>query len=584
MSSERGVQLTQAGGADPMASIYVLGPMSVQMPGRAAFTPRSKKACALLALLALAPRGQRTRVWLRDKLWSSSDEKKSSTNLRQTVFELKRDLGEWAAQILVIDRHTIGLDLDATWIDIRAIQSRPEIFQQLDYSEETQLLEGLDVADEEFEDWLQMERQIWLDRAIELAKNPRPQTAKIDVERDVSLPTTLAASREKPQFSLGFLPSILQGCNKDTQHLADIVLEGVATNLREFAPIKVLDFRDDMMTSEILLNACETEYFVRVRILHLRDTVSVSFFLYRTKNMGLEWSQSIQAPSNEFSLGADDLISGFIAQTVDRLAKSLFTPGPQHPQDHTDVNSVSFTALNMMFQLDSEAIGNTENLLNRAQADAPNSIYPALQAYLLTFKLGENLGDVNGSDIERVRRRVTDAVGTSPFNSLSLACLGHAIGYIFGETLVAAELLNKAIELNPNQAFVWDHYALHKLYIGDTEAAYEAARRAVHFGAYSPIRYSYDTTLCMTAMMSGRLEQAIVSGKSALGKQPRFAAAMRYLTASYGLKGRLDEAQNVFESLLAVDPDFENSQVRKQRFRIANPETERVVLNAFREL
>jgi tetratricopeptide (TPR) repeat protein len=568
-----------SGSTGKEVQIYVLGPMSVIVKGGLDHTPRSRKACALLALLAMAPRGQRTRVWLRDKLWSCSDEKKSSTSLRQIVFELKRDLGDWASQILIIDRQTIGLDLNSVWVDVREIERNPNLFHDLKHTAETQLLEGLDVADEEFEEWLQMERQIWFDRATELAEQSR-------ITPSVAVPTPVKPLRDtrweqNPVLSLGFLPSIQQGCNEQSQHLADYILEGVANNLRELAPIKIFDFRDAMMGSDFLLNACETEYYARVRILQLRDTISITFFLYQTNSMSLEWSQSIQAPVNEFEMDEQGLVSSFISQTVDRLAKSLFAVAVTPPFELGNVNSVSFTALNMMFQLDDSALENSETLLRTAHETSANPIYPALQSYLLSFKVGENLGDFDQSTVNDVRKQVASMVGANPFNSLALACLGHVIGYVLKDHVVAAELFNRAIQLNPNQAFVWDHYALHKLYTGDCQAAYAASRRAVRLGGYSPIRFSYDTTLCMTSMMSGHLEQAVLSGKSALGKQPRFTAAMRYLAASYGLLDRIEDARGVYRSLLAIDPDFELEDVRKERFRISDQDVEQRVLSAF---
>ncbi|GAB4520825.1 MAG: SARP family transcriptional regulator [Roseibium sp.] len=559
--------------------IHVLGPMSVIFRNGDIRTPRSRKACALLALLALAPRGERTRVWLRDKLWSSSDEHKSSTCLRQTVFELKRDLGDLASRVLVINRQTIGLDLNTVWIDVREIQRDPRLLAQLDHTPETQVLEGMDIADEEFEDWLQMERQTWIDRLEKLQQHAGPIPHSVD-----PVPAPVAETlvmEEKPIFSLGFLPSIQQGCNENTLHLADSILEGVANNLQEFAPLKIYDFRDMMMGSDCLMNACETEYYIRIRVLQLRDTITLTFFLYQTSSMRLDWSQSIQAPAAEVETNANGLVSSFVSQMVDRLAKSLFSESTSAPLAFDNINSVSFTALNMMFQLDDNALQNTEKLLQTANNASASPIYPALQSYLLSFKVGENLGEFDDRTVDEVRRHINAIVSANPFNSLVLACLGHVVGYVFKDHLAASELFNRALQINPNQAFVWDHYALHKLYIGECEAAYAASRRAVQLGGYSPIRFSYDTTLCMTSMLSGHLEQAVVAGKSALGKQPRFTAAMRYLTASYSLLGRVDNARGVFETLLKVDPDFELPEVRKNRFRISDPDVENRVLTAF---
>ncbi len=571
-------------GPERIARIYVLGTMSVVANGDVPVTPRGKKARALLALLAMAPRGQRTRVWLRDKLWSMSDEKKSSTNLRQTVFELRRDLGKCASQALVIDRTTIGINLARVWVDAREIAERPELFRALALSPDTQLLEGLDVGDEEFEDWLQMERQIWYDKALGFAKaaphapaaRPKPAVPR-EPERSV-------IHEALPAFSLGYLPNIQHGCDAMTRHLADNILEGIAKNLRELEPIAIFDFRDTTMQSDSLRNACEAEYYVRIRTLQLRDTISITFFLYRAVNMGLEWSQSIQAPLRDVVDNNGGLISGFISQNVDRLAQSLFLGSRSTPRGMECTNSVGFAALNMMFRLDDQALANSSALLESANRERPNSIYPALQAYLLSFKVGENLGTVQHGETSLVRKLITSTVGEGPFNSMSLACLGHVIGYVFNDHVVAAELLERALRLNPDQAFVWDHYALHKLYIGDRDAAFAAAKRAVQLGAYSPIRFSYDTTLCMAATLNGNFETAVIAGRSALGKQPRFAAALRYLTASYGHLGRMDDARETCKRLLQIDPDFEHPEIRRQRFRIVNAEAQDFVLSGIPQL
>lgn len=569
---------------EKIARIYVLGTMSVFANGDTSVTPRGKKARALLALLAMAPRGQRTRVWLRDKLWSMSDERKSSTNLRQTVFELRRDLGQCASQALIIDRTTLGINLSCVWVDVREIAERPDLFRELGLSPDTQLLEGLDVGDEEFEDWLQMERQIWSDKATSFATaapqmpapRPRPAVAR-EPERSV-------IQEPLPAFSLGYLPNIQHGCDPNTQHLADYILEGIAKNLRELEPIAIFDFRDTTMQSDSLRNACEAEYYVRIRTLQLRDMISITFFLYRAVNMGLEWSQSIQSSLGDVLDNNGGLISGFISQNVDRLVQSLFAGSRMAPRGLESSNSVGFAALNMMFRLDDAALANSSSLLENANRERPNSIYPALQSYLLSFKVGENLGKVEQGETALVRKLITSTVGEAPFNSMSLACLGHVMGYVFKDHVVAAELLELALRLNPDQAFVWDHYALHKLYIGDRDAAFAASKRAVQLGAYSPLRFSYDTTLCMAATLSGNFETAVIAGRSALGKQPRFAAALRYLTASYGHLGRIEEARETCERLLQIDPDFEHPEVRRQRFRIVNAEAEDFVLSGIPQL
>ncbi|WP_425091128.1 tetratricopeptide repeat protein [Tropicimonas sp. S265A] len=556
--------------------------MGLFSPTERNLTPRGKKAQGLLALLALAPRGTRTRVWLRDKLWSESDEKKSSSSLRQTVFELRKDLGEYADDVLDINRLSIGLRLDRVWIDFHAVSEDPAVFAALDLNDETDLLEGMDVADEEFEDWLQLERQAWYDKAAAFDEAPAATPAAVS---SILLPTAATEGAEVvPQVSsIGFLPNIQQGCDAQTSYLADYVLEGVARNLREFEPVAVFDFRDPALHSDHVSGAFETEYYTRVRTLQVRDSLTLSFFLYRSSRMALEWSQSVQASVAEIT-ETGMLLEGFIAQNVDRVAKSIFEDRLRISDGGQDEGApqVGYTALNLMFKLDENALTHSEDILRDGEAAGDSSIYPALRAYLATFKLGENMGGLNRSDLEDARIMADMAVGENPFNSISLACVAHVFGYLFHEHDLAGNLLEQALNLNPSQPFVWDHYALHKLYTGEFEAAYAAAERGATLGAFSPISYSYDTTLAMAATMVGDNRRAIMAGQRALRKQPRFAAAMRYLTLNYAQLGREMEAEAMLHRVLEVDPTFSDQEVQKERFRFAHKEHEQSVISTLR--
>ena len=556
--------------------LHVLGSFALIGPNQERLTPRGQKAQALLALLALAPRGERTRVWLRDRLWSSSDTAKSATNLRQTVFEIKRDLGDLVDQVLVIGNKSIGLRLDALWIDIMALNQDPTIFRKLSLSVETQLLEGMDVADEEFEDWLRTERSLWDDKKEKYAQMPAPLPAS--PPPPAAIETIAGSSAFSPaNYSIGYLPSIQHGCDEGTTHLADYILEGTARNLREFEQVNIFDFRDAGLPSDQLIGAVEVEFYVRIRTLQVGDAITFTLFLYRAPQMILEWSQSVQASRADVFEEDLTLLSGFISQNVDRLIRSLFDrPAVQRTPDENS-QQIAFTALNQMFRLDDNAMQNAQELLDHAQTQLPNSIFPALKCYLYSFKLGENVGALSPDEEEETRAVVEQVLRSNPFNSIALAALGHVVGYGFGDHAAASDLMERAVKLNPSQAFVWDHYALHKLYTGDPQAAQKAAKRAALLGSYSPLKFSFDTTLCMASMMNGDLGHAVLAGRAALAKQPRFSAALRYLTASYGLQDRTEDARATYVRLLKEDPDAADPGVMKQRFRLLHKETEQHV-------
>ena len=129
--------------------MFLFGPFTVQGPDGADLTPKSRKSRAILAMLAVAPRGSRSRVWLRDKLWSDRGEDQASASLRQALLDIRSALGDRAAVVLTADKHTVSLDLAAIRVDaLEAAQGSVAVGQTENF------LEGIDVRDPEFEDWL----------------------------------------------------------------------------------------------------------------------------------------------------------------------------------------------------------------------------------------------------------------------------------------------------------------------------------------------------------------------------------------------------------------------------------------------
>jgi len=152
--------------AEQMAcGFFLLGPFAILDKQGNVITPKAQKTCAMLAMLILSPRATRTRVWLRDKLWSDRGEEQGAASLRQALLDARRSLGPLGPEIILADKKTISLDLSKINIDTEHLMlSASESGIEQDALEKAlteDLLEGMDIRDPEFEDWLTLERQVW---------------------------------------------------------------------------------------------------------------------------------------------------------------------------------------------------------------------------------------------------------------------------------------------------------------------------------------------------------------------------------------------------------------------------------------
>lgn len=129
--------------------ISLMGPIRVHSGNRDDITPRGAKAKALIALLATASDMERQRRWLAAVLWSDRQEQQAAGSLRQCLAEIRKSFGS-SANIVRADRQTVSLNADHVTVDLqKATNERLTAF--LAHGE---LLEGLDVISEGFEEWI----------------------------------------------------------------------------------------------------------------------------------------------------------------------------------------------------------------------------------------------------------------------------------------------------------------------------------------------------------------------------------------------------------------------------------------------
>ena len=148
-----------------MASIELalLGGFQARAAGQVIDVP-GRKERALLALLAMAPGKSHSREKLAALLWSDRAEKQARDSLKQALLRLRKSFDPVHPLPLVADRESLSLDAAQVAVDVAEFerligeQSQTAINRAIPLYR-GDLLEGLDVRDPEFDEWLLVERQ-----------------------------------------------------------------------------------------------------------------------------------------------------------------------------------------------------------------------------------------------------------------------------------------------------------------------------------------------------------------------------------------------------------------------------------------
>ena len=128
----------------PQYALFLLGYPRLVDPTGTTIQVSSRKAFALLALLATGPRGTRSRAFLQQKLWGSRAARQAQSSLRKEIGNLRKLAPDLP---LSSSYRTVALELSQISIDIQDPGAS--------HDSSGEFLEGLDLpGEEDFEDWL----------------------------------------------------------------------------------------------------------------------------------------------------------------------------------------------------------------------------------------------------------------------------------------------------------------------------------------------------------------------------------------------------------------------------------------------
>lgn len=145
----------------PDATLRLLGDVGIWVGGADAL-PRSRKARALLGIIAVSPAYSRSREQLAELLWSDRAEEQARSSLRQVLTELKTGLLATGC-LLWISRDSVGLEAGRVDTDIAAIVDacdRNDIPRLAECMADIGgiFMAGYDGLSPGYDDWLRVER------------------------------------------------------------------------------------------------------------------------------------------------------------------------------------------------------------------------------------------------------------------------------------------------------------------------------------------------------------------------------------------------------------------------------------------
>jgi TolB-like protein/class 3 adenylate cyclase len=162
------------------------------------------------------------------------------------------------------------------------------------------------------------------------------------------------------------------------------------------------------------------------------------------------------------------------------------------------------------------------------------------------------------AEAERLARRAAE-LGRD--DAVALYTAGFALAFIVGDLDDGADLIDRALLLNPNLAWAWLFSGWTKVWLGEPEAAIERESHAMRLSPHDPHIFNMRTATAYAHFIASRYAEAVSWAEMAIRERPNHNSALRIISASYAMAGRMEQARKTVAHLCELDPTLRISNL-----------------------
>jgi tetratricopeptide (TPR) repeat protein len=188
----------------------------------------------------------------------------------------------------------------------------------------------------------------------------------------------------------------------------------------------------------------------------------------------------------------------------------------------------------------------------------------ALAAYCFAERRQQGWSKSAEADTDEGFRLATRALDVGKDDASVLWMASIAVRVLGADSHRARELATRSLELNPNSSMALTAAGWAELFVGNPAGALELLQRAERLSPRDSKAWYVAAAAAHAHLAAGQLEEATSCAKRALAQNPRFAGTLRVLAASLAKLGRADDAAQVLQQVLKIEPGLTLTKLRRR--------------------
>ena len=555
--------------------IQLLGPLTVTDAQGKERAPKGKKSQAVLAMLCTARNGRRSRAWLQANLWSDRSSSQAAGSLRSCLHDIRNEFDSYR-DVLGSGRTMVEIDLSRVDVDVISMSST-DWLDTVSFGSE--FLEGLDIADNQFNAWLTEQRQHWSKRTElphRVPQGPDPAETRSAAATPYNLPVPQISESaiaepvmteteqvvpvqaiNQPDWSLSLtvLPLENKTGDETNRFACHGLSEDLIQNLQQLRWLPVVGSAASFIYNNhngrqgaAVADGMGAHYFVDGALSMQRNSRIGYFRLSEAETSRVIWSESYDLEP----LLAGNCLNSVFDEIVSAIERSVSLSIQRRVMQSDNRNEAFYDQiwrgrwhLARLTKQDSEL---AHGYFNRAlQLQRHSSEALVQMAFWHLWKTWVNRDDETG--LYAAESYARQAVELDPDDGRCYAVIGIAEAWRRNHESAVGFLL-QAVELNPNLAIAHHQLGSALNHADRPQDAIAPIEQAIRYSPRDQLDFAFQTEMAVALTRLDNFEEAYVRASRALMLKPRYwyAHLLRVLIAH-----RLEDAERIREAQRAFD-------------------------------
>jgi adenylate cyclase len=276
------------------------------------------------------------------------------------------------------------------------------------------------------------------------------------------------------------------------------------------------------------------------------------------------WAERFDGALDDIFELQDQVASSVAGAVEPKLRQSEIERAVRKPTESLDAHDLYLRALALRYQYTEESMREAIAFLERARAIDPS--YAPAAALIGNCRLNQRshgLGKVSDAEVGEAVRLARQAIDEGKHDPDALWMAAHTLLFFTSELTTAANVVDRALALNPNSAHAWMVRGIVLNLRNQPDRAIEALEHAMRLSPLDPLGARGFTLLTATAHFRAvRYEMAIEWADRALAAQPDYRPALRFKASACAHLGHMEEAHDCLKRMFHLEPGLTIARVK----------------------